>query len=146
MAAPATNTQTTLAFHMIPARTLHIHVAGCGEFSAGKLQFNLYNQDGTNLLISTNNLPPVSYATKMTYSGIIYVNDYLPDSGGTCTVNGIIHMVDSDTSVYMGGWGFYCPTALALDCSHSHKWRLTANFNTGGNTLNSNTVNIINVA
>ncbi len=82
----------------------------------------------------------------MTYSGIIYVNDYLPDSGGTCTVNGIIHMVDSDTSVYMGGWGFYCPTALALDCSHSHKWRLTANFNTGGNTLNSNTVNIINVA
>ena len=144
MAAPATNTQTTLAFHMIPARTLHIHVAGCGNFVEGKLQFNLYNLDGTNLLISTVNNPPANYA-EFNYSGIIYVNCYLPDTGGTCTVSGIIHMVDNTTAAYMGGWGFYCPTALALDCSRTHKWRLTNNFDTNG-TMYSNTVNIINVA
>lgn len=147
MATPATNTQTTSAGFLIPARTLMLHAAGCGEWvNGGKMQFNLYNGDGTNLLISTNNLTILTgTADKFTYDGIIYVNCYTQDVAGTCRVSGNIKIFDQ-AGALCGGWGFYCPTALALDCSRTHKWRLTANFDTNGNFLHSNTVNIINVA
>lgn len=147
MAAPATNTQTTLAYHMIPARTLHIHVAGCGEWTAGgKLTFSLYNQDGSNLLIATNNNPALTgTADKFTYDGIIYVTCYTADAGGTCRVSGNIKVFDQAGSL-CGGWGFYCASALSLDTTVTHKWRVTANFDTNTNYLHSNTVNIINVA
>lgn len=146
MSTSATNTQTTLAYHMIPARTLHIDVAGSGFFGGGgKIQFNLYNGDGTNLLIQTGNFAPLSN-TEFCYSGIIYVTCYTADVAGTCRVSGIIHMVDAGSSANMGGWGFYCVSSLPLDTTVTHKWRVTANFDTNGNTIDSNTVNIINVA